>query len=213
MTVRAITFVCLSVLALRMPIGQAGLAAAGQQASRTKGASPSDAPSNSSAVATANDYVIGLDDVLTVVFWRDQQLSGDVLVRPDGKISLPLLDEVSAAGLTPRQLRDRLVVEARRYVTEPVVTVVVKQINSRKVYITGQIVRPGQYPLTSSMTVLQLIATAGGLGDYAKAKDIHVVRIENGHALNLRFDYSEVTKREDKARNIELKSGDTVVVP
>ncbi len=213
MTVRSVTFVCLSILAAGMPIGQAGLAAAGGQASRTKGASPSDAVSNSPAIVTAGDYIIGFDDVLTVVFWRDQQLSGDVLVRPDGKISLPLLDEVSAAGLTPRQLRDRLVVEARRYVTEPVVTVVVKQINSRRVYITGQILRPGQYPLTSAMTVLQLIATAGGLGDYAKVKDIKVVRVENGHVLNLRFDYSEVTKRDDKSPSIELKAGDTVVVP
>ena len=113
MTVRSVTFICLSILGVGMPIGQAGLAVAGEQASRTKGASPSDAVSNTPAIATAGDYVIGLDDVLTVVFWRDQQLSGDVLVRPDGKISLPLLDDVSAAGLTPRQLRDRLIVEAR----------------------------------------------------------------------------------------------------
>jgi polysaccharide export outer membrane protein len=211
MTVRAFTFICFSMLAV-LPIGQAGLVAAGEQAGRATGASTS-AAASSVSVTTTGDYVIGLDDVLTVVFWRDQTLSGDVLVRPDGKISLPLLDEVPAAGLTPRQLRDRLIVEARRFVTEPVVTVVVKQINSRKVYITGQIIRPGQYPLTSSMTVLQLIATAGGLGDYAKPKDIRVVRVENGQARNLRFDYSEVTKREEKAPSIELKSGDTVVVP
>ena len=145
MAVRAVTFFCLSILAVRMPVFQAGLAAGGEQAGHATSAAPSAAASSSSAPTSAGDYIIGLDDVLTVVFWRDQQLSGDVLVRPDGKISLPLLDEVAAAGLTPRQLRDRLVVEARRYVTDPVVTVVVKQINSRKVYITGQIMRPGQY--------------------------------------------------------------------
>src|SRR5436190_1769165 len=100
---------------------------------------------------------LGPDDLLSVVFWRDQQLSGDVLVRPDGKISLPLLDDVQAAGLTPKQLRDRLVGEARRFVSEPVATVVVRQVNSRKVYITGFVARPGQYALTSAMTALQLI--------------------------------------------------------
>lgn len=212
MTVRAATFVCLAVLAARPSAGQVGVAATGQQAGHLKGPSPSDAASKP-ADTTPGDYVIGPDDVLSVVFWRDQQLSGDVLVRPDGKISLPLLDDVPAAGLTPRQLRDRLLVEARLYVTEPIVTVVVKQINSRKVYITGQIVRPGQYPLTPSMTVLQLIATAGGLGDYAKSKDIRVVRIENGRPINLRFDYDEMTKPSKKVQNIELKSGDTVIVP
>ena len=167
-----------------------------------------------SADLVSGDYVIGSDDVLTVVFWRDQQLSGDVLVRPDGKISIPLLDEVQAAGLTPRQLRDRLRVEALHYVTEPIVTVVVKQVNSRRVYITGHVARPGQYPLTQAMTVLQLIATAGGLGDYAKANDIRVVRFENGRPTTLRFDYDEAAKRSKTPRSpLELRSGDTVVVP
>jgi polysaccharide export outer membrane protein len=165
------------------------------------------------ADASRGDYVIGADDVLTVVFWRDQQLSGDVLVRPDGKISIPLLDEVPAAGLTPRQLRDRLLIEAQHYVTEPIITVVVKQVNSRRVFITGHIARPGQYPLTQSMTVLQLIATAGGLGDYAKGSDIRVVRLENGRPVTLRFDYDEAAKPSKTFQNIELRSGDTVVVP
>jgi polysaccharide export outer membrane protein len=164
---------------------------------------------------TSNDYIIGPDDLLSVVFWRDQQLSGDVLVRPDGKISLPLLDDVQAAGLTPRQLRDRLIGEARRYVSEPVATVVVRQVNSRKVYITGLVARPGQYQLTPSMTVLQLIATAGGLQDFAKSREIRVVRNENGKPVNMRFDYDEITKNPDKAaqNNIELRPGDTIIVP
>ena len=148
------------------------------------------------------------------MFWRDQQLSGDVLVRPDGKISLPLLDDVQAAGLTPKQLRDRLVGEARRFVSEPVATVVVRQVNSRKVYITGFVTLPGQYALTSAMTALQLIATAGGLQDFAKSKEIRIVRTENGKSTSIRFDYDEITKNPDKAaRNIELKPGDTIIVP
>ena len=176
--------------------------------------------------ATVGDGASGLDRVFGLrpdlygpfrefyaVFWRDQQLSGDVLVRPDGKISVPLLDDVLAAGLTPHQLHDKLVAGARLYMSEPVVTVVVKQINSRKVYITGQVVRPGQYPLAPSMNVLQLIATAGGLGDYAKPRAIRVVRFEHGQTVSVPFDYQEMTRQSKKARNIELKAGDTVFVP
>jgi polysaccharide biosynthesis/export protein len=157
-------------------------------------------------------YLIGADDLLSVVFWRDDKLSGEVLVRPDGKISVPLLDDVQAEGLTPEQLRDRLVADARRFVADPVVTVVVKQINSRKVYITGLVGKPGQYPLTRAMTVLQLIATAGGLLDFAKAKEIRVVRSEHGQSVSLRFD--ELLKYPERtSRNLELRPGDTVIIP
>ena len=195
-----------------LSLGQPGLMADGQQLSkRPATAIAATVTPPEPAVA---DYVIGPEDLLSVVFWRDQQLSGDVLVRPDGKISVPLLDDIQAAGLTPRQLRDRLVVEARRFVSEPVATVVVKQINSRKVYITGLVSRPGQYPLAPSMTVLQLIATAGGLLDYAKSREIRVVRVEQGKPVSLRFDYVEMTKTRAKTPgNVELKPGDTVIVP
>jgi len=164
------------------------------------------------AGAASADYVIGLDDVLAVVFWRDQQLSGDVRVRPDGKISLPLLDDVQAAGLTPTQLRERLIAEARRFVTEPLATVIVRETNSRRVYITGQVAKPGQYPLAPSMTILQLIATAGGLGDFAKAGDIRLVRVSEGRSVSVRLKFHEMTKQGSR-QNLELKPGDTVVVP
>jgi polysaccharide export outer membrane protein len=157
--------------------------------------------------------VIGSDDVLSVIFWRDQQMSGEVLVRPDGKISIPLLDDVQAAGLTPKELGDRLNIEAQRFIADPKVTVVVKAINSRRAYITGQVARPGQYPLAPSMSVLQLIATAGGLTDYAKSKDIRVVRVEQGRSISVPFNYDEVTKNQTTSQNIELKPGDTVIVP
>jgi len=162
---------------------------------------------------SAGDYVIGPGDVLALSFWREPALSGEVLVRPDGKISVPLLDDIDAAGLTPMQLRDRLVVEARKFVTEPIVTVIVRQINSRKVFVTGQVAHPGQYPLTSTMSVLQLIATSGGLLDYAKAKEIKVRRLEGGRAVTLRVDYELVIKGDPSAHDLELKSGDTVLVP
>jgi polysaccharide biosynthesis/export protein len=195
------------------PVSVVSVQAASQQAANTMSVSaapdtprPKDAPSN--------DYIIGPDDLLSIVFWRDQQLSTDALVRPDGKISIPLLDDVQAAGLTPKQLRDRLVGEARRFVSDPVATVVVRQVNSRKVYITGLVAKPGQYSLTPTMTVLQLIATAGGLLDFAKAKEIRVMRTENGKSVNIRFDYDETTKNPGKtSQNIELKPGDTIIVP
>lgn len=171
------------------------------------------------AVATAAapadaspDYVIGHDDVLSVVFWRDPQLSSDVRVRPDGKISLPLLVDVQAAGLTPRQLRDRLMSEARRFVADPEATVTVRETNSRRVYITGEVTRAGQYPLTPNMTVLQLIATAGGLTEYAKDNDIRLVRVVDGRSVSSRLKFREMTK-QDSRHNVELKPGDTVVVP
>ena len=210
---RAALIVFLAALMLTSWLGPGTISAASQKAAITNSASaPADVPKPKDS--PANDYVIGPDDLLSVVFWRDQQLSGDVLVRPDGKISLPLLDDVQAAGLTPKQLRDRLVGEARRFVSEPVATVVVRQVNSRKVYITGFVARPGQYALTSAMTALQLIATAGGLQDFAKSKEIRIVRTENGKSTSIRFDYDEITKNPEKAaQNIELKPGDTIIVP
>jgi polysaccharide export outer membrane protein len=164
-------------------------------------------------VVTPTDYVIGPDDVLTIVFWREQDLSSEVAVRPDGKISLPLLNEIQASGLTPEQLRANLTKAADRYVEDPAVTVVVKSINSRKVFITGQVGRPGPYPLSSPTTVLQLIATAGGVQEYAKAERIVVMRTENGRTVSHKFNYKQVSQGKNLQQNIELKPGDTIVVP
>lgn len=160
-----------------------------------------------------NDYVIGPEDVLTVVFWQDNDLSRDVVVRPDGHISLPLLNDVQAAGLTPEQLRDKLATEALRYVEDATVTVIVKEVKSPKVFITGEVIRPGLYPLNSPTTVLQLIATAGGLQEYARSEQISVVRTEAGHTTFLPFNYKEIMKQKNLQQNIALKAGDTVVVP
>ncbi len=163
--------------------------------------------------AAPADYVIGADDVLTVSFWRDKDMSGDVVVRPDGKITLPLLNDLDAAGLTPEQLRVKVSEAASRYIEEPAATVTVKQINSRKVYITGEVGRPGPYPLTVPTTVLQLISLAGGLSPFAKKDEIVVIRNEAGKQLTFPFDYSAVTKRKKLNQNIVLKPGDSVLVP
>jgi polysaccharide export outer membrane protein len=159
------------------------------------------------------DYVIGTDDQLSVVFWRDKDLSGDVIVRPDGMISLPLLNDVQASGLTPEQLRENVTRAATQYVADPNVTVVVRQINSRKVFITGEIEKPGIYPLTGPTTVLQLIATAGGVREYANKEKIVVLRMENGREVAHRFNYKEVVAQTNPKQNILLKPGDTIVVP
>ena len=158
-------------------------------------------------------YVIGSDDVLTIVFWRDKDMSADVVVRPDGKITLPLLNEIQAAGYTPEQLRANLVEAAVKYVEEPTANVIVKEIHSRNVYITGSVGKPGAYSLTGEMNVVQLIAIAGGLQDYADSKKIVVIRSENGRQQYHKFNYNDVVKQKRTAQNIVLKPGDTILVP
>jgi polysaccharide biosynthesis/export protein len=158
-------------------------------------------------------YIIGPSDVLSIVFWKEKDMTADVLVRPDGNISLPLLNEIPAAGLTPAQLRERILKEARRFLEDPSPTVVVKEIHSRQVFITGQVEKPGPYQLTGTTTVLQLIAMAGGLKEFVDGKNIIVVRNENGSQQTYPFDYQDVLKRKYFRQNIELRPGDTVVVP
>jgi polysaccharide export outer membrane protein len=176
------------------------------------------APAQATATAAPGvpvppNYVIGVSDVLSIVFWRDQDMSADVTVRPDGKISLPLLKEVPAAGYTPEQLREKLVEVASDYLEEPNPTVLVKEIRSRNVFITGSVTKPNAYPLTADMTVMQLIALAGGLQEFADAKHIVVMRMEDGKQHYYEFNYRDVLHQRNPAQNILLKPGDTVVVP
>jgi polysaccharide export outer membrane protein len=168
----------------------------------------------SQPVQTPADYVIGPDDVLSIVFWRDKELTTDVVVRPDGQISLPLLNDIHAGGLTPAQLREAVDAVARRYIEDPTVAVIVKQIKSRKLFITGQVEKPGTYPLVGPTTVLQLVAMAGGLKEFAEAKRIRIMRTDAaGRQLGLAFNYEQVLSGKNLGQNIELKPGDTVVVP
>ena len=176
-------------------------------------ARPTGAPALPPGVTPPAGYVIGPDDQLTVIYWREKDLGADVVVRPDGLISLPLLNDVQASGLTPEQLRLAITQGAAKFVAEPTVSVVVKAINSRKVFITGQVGKPGPYPLAGPTTVLQLIATAGGVAEYADKKKIVVVRKENGKETTLRFNYEDVMKGKNLAQNIELKPGDSIIVP
>jgi len=158
-------------------------------------------------------YVIGTDDVLSIVYWKDKDMSADAKVRPDGRIALPLINEVQAAGLTPEQLQKRLTEESKKYMEDASITVVVREINSRKVFITGEVNKPGPYPLTSVTTVMQLISLAGGLRDYANSKNIMIMRNDGGKQVALKFNYKDVASGKNLKQNIELKPGDTVVVP
>jgi polysaccharide export outer membrane protein len=162
----------------------------------------------------AVDFIIGSDDVLSILFWNDKDLSApEVTVRPDGKITLPLLNDVQAAGRTPEQLRDAVKEAAQKYVEDPNPTVIVKEIKSRRVFITGQVDKPSTYPLNGPTTILQLIAIAGGLKDFADVKNISLVRMEDGRQVVHPFNYQDVVKAKNLRQNIELKPGDTVVVP
>ncbi len=174
---------------------------------------PTQTPPSTVAPAAPAGYTIGTDDVLTIVFWKEPEMSGDAVVRPDGRISLPLLDEIHAAGLTPAELRVELERAAAKFVRDPNATVVVKQINSLKVFITGMVDRPGGYPITARMTVLQLIALAGGLEEYADRERIVVVRLQDGRQTSYRFNYKEVAQQKRIEQNLELRAGDTVLVP
>ncbi len=184
----------------------------GAGSARAQKASPMNAAAATPSVA-GPDYIIGPDDVLSIVFWRDKDISSEVAVRPDGRISLPLLNDVQAGGLTPLQLRDRLTKAAEEFVEDPNVTVVVRQINSRKVFVTGEVAKPGPYSLTTPTTVLQMLAMAGGLREYADAKHIVIMRTENGRPTSYAFNYKDVAKRKNLRQNIELKPGDTIIVP
>ena len=164
------------------------------------------------SVALPSDYVIGVEDVLSVVFWRDKELSADVVVRPDGKISLPMLNDIPAAGLTPEALAAVIEKAATKYVRDPGATVIVKEIRSRKVYVIGEVGRPGPFPLGSEMNVLQAIGEVGGFTEAADKGGVIIVRNENGKERRFKFNYNDVVKGKNLAQNIRLLPGDTIIV-
>jgi polysaccharide export outer membrane protein len=194
-----------------------GAQAAGAQGAGV-GASPTPPPAarGTSAPLEATpppDYVIGVDDQLAVVFFQNKDASTDVVVRPDGKISLPLLNDVQASGLTPEQLRGEVTKLARKFFQDPNPAIIVRQINSRRVFITGNVEKPGNYPLLGTTTVLQLIATAGGLNEEADARKIVIMRDDRGRQATFGFNYKDVVSQKNLQQNIALRPGDIVVVP
>ena len=163
--------------------------------------------------ASATPYVIGPDDVLTVLFWRDKDSSGEMVVRPDGKISLPLIGEVQAAGLTPEQVRIAVTAQRGLYETNPSVTVQIKEANSRKVSVLGEVAKPGRYAMSHSMTVVELLAAAGGLTAFAQRDAVFISRRVGGTGINIPFDFAAFLRGQQLEQNIVLLPGDTVIVP
>ncbi|HEV3512099.1 MAG TPA: polysaccharide biosynthesis/export family protein [Candidatus Sulfotelmatobacter sp.] len=161
---------------------------------------------------TGSDYVIGADDTLHISVWKEPDLSETLPVRPDGKISMPLLNDVPAAGLTPLQLKDSITEKLKKYIADPRVTVVVTAMNSRRVFVTGEVVHSGPMPLLPHMTMLQALAEAG-FTQFANVKGIYLLRTENGRQEKLPFNYKDVIKGNHPEQNIVLKPGDTLVVP
>lgn len=202
----AIPFLMLAVQAQaqenagRKPPAQSGAATASREAA--------------SKPATEDpSYVIGAQDVLDINVWKEPELTRTVPVRPDGQISLPLLNDVQAAGLTPSQLTAQITEELKKFVTNPQVTVIVSQINSQRVYILGEAARPGAYPLLPGMTVLQALSSAGGFTIFANMKKIYVLRQEGGKQEKFPFNYKDVVGGKHTEQNIALKAGDQIVVP
>ncbi|HYK34831.1 polysaccharide biosynthesis/export family protein [Alloacidobacterium sp.] len=156
-------------------------------------------------------YKIGVGDVLHITVWEEPQLTETAVVRPDGKVSMPLVTEVDVAGLTPEAAQQVLTDRLVKFVHKPRVTVTVQEIHSRMVYITGEVQRPGAYPLMDSMNVVQLVARAGGLTDFAKQKKVYVLRGSTSARVNV--NYEKVLKGQAPQQNVELAPGDTVVVP
>jgi polysaccharide biosynthesis/export protein len=158
------------------------------------------------------DYVIGADDTLRISVWKEPDLSEILPVRPDGKISMPLLNDIPAAGLTPLQLKDSITDKLKKFIADPRVTVVVTAMNSQRVFVSGEVLHSGPIALLPHMTVLQALSQAG-FNQFANLKGIYLLRTENGKQEKIPFNYKEVIKGNRPEQNIMLKPGDTVVVP
>jgi polysaccharide export outer membrane protein len=165
-----------------------------------------------SASPAGPEYVIGPEDALHIAVWREADLTASLPVRPDGKISLPLLDDVQAAGLTPKQLANSITEKLKKFLADPRVTVVVTQINSKRIYLVGEVLHVGATPMLPNMTVLQALSSAG-LNQFANTKRIYVLRTENGKHQKLPVNYRKLVKGEQIEQNYLLQPGDTIVVP
>jgi polysaccharide biosynthesis/export protein len=200
------------LIALAVPARAQDQSGVGKPAQPAIPAMASDDNTKKPATADPN-YVIGAQDILDVSVWKEPEVSRIVPVRPDGKISLPLLNDVQAAGLTPAQLAAQITESLKKYVTSPQVTVIVTTINSQRVYILGEVTRPGAFPMLPGMTVMQALSSAGGFTPFAKMKSIYVLRTDNGKKVKFPFNYKEAINGKNSEQDIQLKAGDTIVVP
>jgi polysaccharide biosynthesis/export protein len=194
------------VLMLVGGLASATLAQAGGAAGGRRSAATTTAP------ASGPDYVIGADDTLHISVWKEPDLTESLPVRPDGKISMPLLNDIPAAGLTPSQLADSITDKLKKFIADPRVTVVVTAMNSRRVFVTGEVTHTGPMPLLPNMTVLQALSAAG-FTQFANLKAIYLLRMDKGGQVKIPFNYKDVVKGRHPEQNIALQPGDTIVVP
>src|SRR6267378_316607 len=173
------------------------------------------AKSSPASLGTLNDaeYKIGPQDVLRIDVWKEAEVSRSVPVRPDGKISLALLNDVQAAGLTPMQLGSAITEKLQKFISEPQVTVIVASINSQRIFVVGEVSRTGTYTLLPNMTVMDALSSAGGFTPFAKRTKIYILRKENGKVSSIPFNYKEAIKGRRPEQDIALKPGDRIVVP
>ena len=176
---------------------------------------PAAAADKASPVPATTDpaYVIGPEDILDISVWKEPDVSRVVPVRPDGRISLPLINDVQAAGLSPQQLAGSVSEKLKKYLNGPQVTVIVTGMNSQRVFVVGEVLRAGAFPMLPGMTVLQALSSAGGFSTFADVKKIHVVRLRNGKQIEIPFNYRDVVKGDNSEQNVKLEPGDTIVVP
>jgi polysaccharide export outer membrane protein len=182
-------------------------------AARIDSASPADNKISPIPATTDAAYLIGPEDVLDISVWKEPDVSRVVPVRPDGRISLPLINDVQAAGLSPQQLAGSVSEKLKKYLNGPQVTVIVTAINSQRVFVVGEVLRAGAFPMLPGMTVLQALSSAGGFTTFADVKKIHVVRLRNAKQVEIPFNYRDVLKGDNSEQNIKLEAGDTIVVP
>ena len=167
-----------------------------------------------SAKESRDDYIIGSGDILEIITWKEEDFSREeILVRLDGKLTFPLLNDIQAAGLTTMELKQVIEKGLKAYVTNPVVTVNIRQPLSKKFYILGEVMRTGEYPLVKHLTVLQAFALAGGFTEWASKKEIMLLRHEKGQDKIYRINYKNIVKGNDLSQNIKLKADDTIIVP
>lgn len=214
MTIRSAGLLILAALMTGNAPTTWGQSAAGaDQKEESKDTKNQSTPDTVQPAADASTYKIGAQDVLKIDVWREDQLTRTVPVRPDGKISLPLLNDVQAVGLTPMELANAIREELKKYITNPQVTVTVAEINSKRIYVTGEVTKAGAYQLLPHMTVLQALSGSGGFTAFARIKNIYILRTENGKPTRVPFNYKQAIKGKNAEQNIELQSGDVVVVP
>lgn len=214
-----VLWACISVV-INIALGSDSSKAAGTQYVQMAslvgqaGQKTGDQPNAPSPKHVDDDYIIGPSDVLAINVWKDAELSRTIPVRPDGKISFPLIGELQVSGLTALKVQRMVAERLKEYISNPEVTVIVQEVKSRTFAVLGKVVKPGSYELGKPTTVLEAIAMSGGFLDFAKTSKVYIIRPRgNGSSDTLHFDYKKVIKGRNPEQNVELKSGDTIVVP